>query len=73
MKRNYKRTTQTEFNIENVAKKKGDKLYVKWKGYDNLLNRSIDKKTQYIYYITLVNILLNILIKNFNKTCIKRI
>ena len=44
MKRNYKRTTQTEFNIENVAKKKGDKLYVKWKGYDNLLNRSIDKK-----------------------------
>ena len=44
MKRNYKRTTQTEFNIENIAKKKGDKLYVKRKGYDNLLNRSIDKK-----------------------------
>ena len=32
---------QQEFRIENVIKKKGDKLYVKWKGYDNSL---IDKK-----------------------------
>ena len=26
---------QQEFRIEKVIKKKGDKLYVKWKGYDN--------------------------------------
>ena len=25
-------------------KKRGDKLYVKWKGYDNLFNSWIDKK-----------------------------
>ena len=27
-------TNQQEFRIEKVIKKKGDKLYVKWKGYD---------------------------------------
>ena len=26
---------QQEFRIEKVIKRKGDKLYVKWKGYDN--------------------------------------
>ena len=35
---------QQEFRIEKVIKKKGDKLYVKWKGYDNSFNSSIDKK-----------------------------
>ena len=30
--------------IEKVVKKKGNKLYVKWKGYDNSFNNSIDKK-----------------------------
>ena len=25
-------------------KRKGDKLYVKWKGYDNSLNSWVDKK-----------------------------
>ena len=29
------KTNQKEFRIEKVLKKKGDKLYVKWKGYDN--------------------------------------
>ena len=28
---------------ENVIKKKGYKLFVKWKGYDNSFNRWIDK------------------------------
>ena len=28
------KTNQKEFRIEKVIKKKGDKLYVKWKGYD---------------------------------------
>ena len=30
------KTNQKEFRIEKVIKRKGDKLYVKWKGYDNL-------------------------------------
>ena len=38
------RTNQQEFRIEKVIKKKGDKLYVKWKGYDNSFNSWIDKK-----------------------------
>ena len=33
---------QQEFRIEKVIKKKGDKLYVKWKGYDNSFNSLID-------------------------------
>ena len=35
---------QKEFRIEKVIKKKGDKLFVKWKGYDNSFNSWIDKK-----------------------------
>ena len=35
---------QNEFRIEKVIKRKGDKLYVKWKGYDNSFNSWIDKK-----------------------------
>ena len=35
---------QQEFRIEKVNKKKDDKLYVKWKGYDNSFNNWIDKK-----------------------------
>ena len=35
---------QKEFRVENVIKRKGSKLYVKWKGYDNLFNSQIDKK-----------------------------
>ena len=29
---------------EKIIKRKGDKLYVKWKGYDSCLNSWIDKK-----------------------------
>ena len=35
---------QQEFRIEKVIKKKGDKLYVKSKGYDNSFNSWIDLK-----------------------------
>ena len=35
---------QQEFRIGKVIKKKGNKLYVKWKGYDNSFNSWIDKK-----------------------------
>ena len=38
------KTNQKEFTIEKVIKKKGDKLCVKWKGYDNSFNSWIDKK-----------------------------
>ena len=33
---------QQEFRIEKIIKKKGDKLYVKLKGYDNSFNSGID-------------------------------
>ena len=38
------KTNQQVFRIEKVIKNKGDKLYVKWKGFDNLFNSWIDKK-----------------------------
>ena len=38
------KTNQQEFRIKKVIKKKGDKLYVKWKGYDSSFNSWIDKK-----------------------------
>ena len=38
------KTNQQTFRIEKVIKKKGDKLYVKWKDYDNSFNSWIDKK-----------------------------
>ena len=38
------KNNQQEFRIEKVIKRKGDKLYVKWKGYDISFNSWIDKK-----------------------------
>ena len=38
------KTNQKEFRIEKVIKTKGNKLYVKWKGYNNSFNNWIDKK-----------------------------
>ena len=38
------KTNQEKFRIEKVLKRKGDKLYVKWKGYDSRFNSWIDKK-----------------------------
>ena len=35
---------EKEFRIEKVIKRKGNKLYVKWKGYNNSFNSWIDKK-----------------------------
>ena len=32
------KTNQERFRMEKVIQKKGNKLYVKWKGYDNLSN-----------------------------------
>ena len=38
------RTNQKEFRIEKILKRKGGKLYVKWKGYNNYFNSWINKK-----------------------------
>ena len=38
-------TNQEEFGIEKVIKRKGGKLYVKWKGHNNSFNSWIEKKT----------------------------
>ena len=35
---------EKEFRIEKILKKKIDKLYFKWKGYDNSFNSWVDKK-----------------------------
>ena len=43
-KKKLQKTNQKECRIEKVLKKKGNKLYVKWKGYDNSLNSWSDKK-----------------------------
>ena len=40
---NCKKKNQKQFKIENVIKRKGDKLYVKWKGYVHLMVRQIKK------------------------------
>ena len=37
-----------EFRAEKLIKEKGNRLYVKWKGYDNSFNNCIDKKYCYI-------------------------
>ena len=38
------KTNQQKFRIKKVIKKKGDKLFVKWKGCDSSFNSWIDKK-----------------------------
>ena len=35
---------KSEFRVENVIKRNGNKLYVKWNGYDNSFKNWIDKK-----------------------------
>ena len=35
---------QKEFRIEKAIKRKGDKLYFKWKGHDNSFDSWFDKK-----------------------------
>ena len=38
------KTNQQKFRIEKIIKRKGNKLHVKWKGYDNLFNSGSHKK-----------------------------
>ena len=45
MKKNYKKTKNTtgEYIIEKIIKTKNDKLFVKWRGYNNSFNSWVDK------------------------------
>ena len=47
MKKNCKKTSQEKFRIEKVLKRNSDKLYIKWKGYDNSLIVLLIKKAMY--------------------------
>ena len=38
------KTNQKEFRVEKAIKRKGDKLYVKWKDYDSSFNSWIYRK-----------------------------
>ena len=38
------KTNKQKFRIEKVIERKDDKLYVKWKGYNNSFNSWIDEK-----------------------------
>ena len=46
MKKSYKKQNK-KCRTEKVIKRKGNKLYVKWKGYVNSFSSWIDKKTYY--------------------------
>ena len=43
-KKNCKKQIKRSLELKNVIKRKGDKLYLKWKGYNNSFNSWIDKK-----------------------------
>ena len=38
------KNSQEECRVEKLLKRKGDKMYVKWKGYHNSFNSWINKK-----------------------------
>ena len=44
MKKSWKRLIKKNLEQKRAIKRKGDKLYVKWKGYDNSFNSWVDKK-----------------------------
>ena len=44
MKKICKKQSKKSLELKKCKKKKGDKVYVKWKGYDNYFNSWIDKK-----------------------------
>ena len=44
IKKNCKKQIKRSLGLKNVIKRKGDKLYLKWKGYKDSFNSWIDKK-----------------------------
>ena len=43
-KKELQKTDQKKLRVEKIIKRKGDKLYVKWKGYNSSFNSWIDRK-----------------------------
>ena len=43
-KRELQKMNQKEFRVEKIIKRKDDKLYLNWKGYNSSFNSWIDKK-----------------------------
>ena len=43
-KKNFRKRIKKNLESKKVIKRKGNKLYVKWKGYNNSFNSWIDKK-----------------------------
>ena len=59
-KKELEKTNQKGCRAEKVIKRKGNKLYVKWKGHNNFLTVGLIKKTWYkIFCEYWVNILQN--------------
>ena len=48
LKKELQETNQAKFTAEKVIKRKGNKLFVKWKGHDNSFNSWIGKKDNVI-------------------------
>ena len=44
LQKRIEKTNQKVFRVEKVRKRKGDKLYVKWKGDESYFNSWIDNK-----------------------------
>ena len=44
MKRNCSKQIKKKYRVEKLIKRKGNKLYFKWKGYDNSFSSWIDKR-----------------------------
>ena len=44
MEKNCIKTIKKEFKIEKIIKRKGNKLYVKWEGYNNSFNSGLIKR-----------------------------
>ena len=42
------KTSEEWFRVEKIIKRKGDKMYAKWKGYNNSFNSWIDKERPHI-------------------------
>ena len=38
-KKELQKSNQKEFKVEKVIKRKGDKIYVKWKGYNSFFQK----------------------------------
>ena len=43
-RRELQKMNQKEFRVEKIIKRKDDKLYLNWKGYNSSFNSWIDKK-----------------------------